>query len=100
MGLADLERFLPTGRLLAELLALVRNYLGDELEWDLNLVLRREEVPALRLGGGARLGWTTWLGGAARERDADDLTLRPLDYPRVRRDAFTPTTATPTGGRP
>jgi type VI secretion system protein ImpH len=97
LGLAELERFLPTGPFLARLLALVRNYLGDQLEWDVNLVLRRDEVPELRLGAGARLGWTTWLGGGTRARDADDLTLRPLDYPRVRRAAREPITTTSGG---
>jgi type VI secretion system protein ImpH len=32
-------------RQLAPLVAWVRNYIGDELLWDVNLVLRKEEVP-------------------------------------------------------
>jgi type VI secretion system protein ImpH len=43
---------------------LVRLYVGPELDFDVQLILRAEEVPACRLavgrGGGAQLGWNTW----------------------------------------
>jgi type VI secretion system protein ImpH len=70
--------FLPGGRSLEELLALVRHYVGDELVWDVNLILRQNEVPALKLDGGGRLGWTTWLGEREGRGDADDLRLNPF----------------------
>jgi type VI secretion system protein ImpH len=68
----DFQRFLPGGASLRKLVDWVRNYLRDPLDWDITLHLRRDEVPALRLGGHApassagagccaRLGWTTWL---------------------------------------
>lgn len=82
LGFADYESFLPGGIRLVQLVALVRIYLGDELEWDLNLVLRREDVPPLQLGAGGRLGWTTWAQGGKRETDAADLTLVPILYVR------------------
>lgn len=78
MPIAVYRRFLPGGDALPRLVAVVRNYLGDALEWELNLVLAPGEAPALRLGGGARLGWTSWLGRAASGRAADDLRLNPL----------------------
>jgi len=56
----------------------IRNYVGDELAWDVQLILRREEVPLLNLGRSSRLGWTTWLGIRRDETDADDLILDPL----------------------
>jgi type VI secretion system protein ImpH len=52
---------LPGGETLQRIKALVRNYVGDQLDWDLNPVLAAAEVPPLRLGSGGRLGWTTWL---------------------------------------
>ena len=55
----------------------VRNYLGDELDWEVNLVLRRDEVPAVRLGRSGRLGWTGWMGKRKSRRHADDLTTTP-----------------------
>ena len=77
LAYADFERFLPGGDSLARLVAVVRNYIGDELSWDLNLVLKRDEVPALSLDRSGRLGWTTWLGDWSFDRDPDDLSLTP-----------------------
>ena len=72
------ESFLPGQESLRRLAALVRSYVGDELAWDLNLVLNGDEVPPLTLGGDERLGWTTWLAGRSLEKDAGDLRLTPL----------------------
>ncbi len=73
------EQFLPGGPGLPALLAVVRNYLGDELQWDVQLILLQDEVPALVLGQTGQLGWTTWLGHRpAGAGDAADLVLTPL----------------------
>jgi type VI secretion system protein ImpH len=69
------ESFLPGHGPLERLVAWVRFYLCFELDWDVRLVLARREVPPLRLGQGARLGWTAWLGTRRSARDADDLCL-------------------------
>ena len=74
---AQFERLLPGGDGLRRLVAVVRNMVGDELEWDAQLVLGRAEVPALRLGVAGRLGWTSWLCTEGRRADAGDLVLRP-----------------------
>ncbi|MEO0819397.1 MAG: type VI secretion system baseplate subunit TssG [Pseudomonadota bacterium] len=82
LGIDDYQRLLPGGDSLAKLVAIVRNYVGDALEWEVNLVLRAEEVPKTRLGeaagGGGRLGLTSWIGQRPAGRDADDLYLQPL----------------------
>jgi type VI secretion system protein ImpH len=80
LGIDDYRRLLPGGPSLIRLVAMIRNYLGDELEWDLNLILRKEETPRIKLGKQGQLGWTTWLASRAPERDAQDLRLRALDY--------------------
>jgi type VI secretion system protein ImpH len=72
---AQYESFLPGHGPLRKLVDWVRLYLCFELAWDVRLVLARREVPPLKLGGGARLGWTAWLGTRPRERDGDDLCL-------------------------
>jgi len=77
MGLADYERMLPGGSSLVRLVAWVRNYVGDELSWDVRLVLKKEEVPKIRMGQYGRLGWTTWLSSKPFDHDADNLVLRP-----------------------
>jgi type VI secretion system protein ImpH len=75
LGLGEYESFLPGGLPLAKLVDWVRLYLGFELDWDLHLLLQRQEVPRLRLGRGARLGWTSWLGSRRSAHDADDVCL-------------------------
>ena len=75
IGLADYLRLLPDGQALSRVKAVVRNYVGDQLDWDLNLVLAEPQVPRLRLGAGGRLGWTTWLARGPLGRDGDDLKL-------------------------
>lgn len=78
LSLADYRRFLPGSDSLSRLVAVVRNYFGDELGWDVNLVIKGQEVPALKLGESGRLGWTTWLGAPPEGRDAVDLILDPM----------------------
>lgn len=70
--------FLPGEARLSELVAIVRNYVADELCWDVNLTLHASEVPAMRLDGGAQLGWTSWLGKRLERSDAEDLLLNPF----------------------
>ena len=75
MKLADLQRMLPGGDSFKRLKAWVLNYISEEFFWDLQLVLKKEEVPATTLGGGSALGWTSWLKSAPMTRDAEDLVL-------------------------
>lgn len=75
LGLNEYEDFLPTGNRLKNVLALVNNYVGFELNWDLNLMLKKNEVPATQLGKYGQLGWTSWLQGGIRTSDANDLYL-------------------------
>ena len=80
LGFEDYVRLLPAGDRIRRLVTLVRNYIGDELAWDVRLILKREEVPAARLDGNSRLGWTTWLGERVSEKDADDLFFNAFGY--------------------
>lgn len=72
------ERFLPGTEGLARLVDLVRNYVGDELLWDVNLVLAKDEVPPLLLGTTGRLGWTTWVATRSLERDDESARFTPV----------------------
>jgi type VI secretion system protein ImpH len=82
MDLASFRAFLPGQGSLRELQALVRNYIGDELAWDINPALKKKEAPDLRLDGAAQLGWTTWLGTRRGEEDLDDVLLNPFFHAR------------------
>jgi type VI secretion system protein ImpH len=78
LTLEQYESLLPSGKRLDKLIAIVRNYIGNELVWDINLILRSEEVKGVKLGGTERLGWTSWLGLRTSLKDADSLLLNPL----------------------
>jgi type VI secretion system protein ImpH len=82
LTLSSYRDFLPSAPLvgdhapaLDQLVDWVRLYLSFELAWDVQLVLRQNEVPPLVLGRGGQLGWTTWLGKRQSTEDAGDLCL-------------------------
>ena len=77
LGHADYQRMLPGGESFRRLVAIVRFYAGDALLWDVQLILRRADVPATALGRAGRLGWTTWLMPRPAPDDAADLCLDP-----------------------
>ncbi len=77
LSAAQFEALLPGAGMLKRLVALMRHYLCFELDWDLQLVLDRAQVPKARLGGSTRLGWSSWIGSQTRTRDADELVLDP-----------------------
>jgi len=72
---ARFQSMLPGSESLATLAALVRAYVGDELDWEARLVLAEGESLQLRLGGGTRLGWNTHLG--RRGAKNEDLIVHP-----------------------
>jgi type VI secretion system protein ImpH len=75
LSLTEYLRLLPGGRSFHRLIPIVRNYAGDTLVWDVNLILKRDEVPPTLLGQQGRLGWTTWLMPRRKPDDAADLFL-------------------------
>lgn len=66
------ERFLPGNEGFERLEAIVRSYVGDSLDWDMQLILKGSDVPRAKLGGTIRLGQTSWV-----ENRRDDDTPRP-----------------------
>lgn len=77
---ARLDEFLPGGRAHGALRDLTRFFSHDQFEFELQLVLAHDEVPALVLGGDAEapqpLGWSTWLRTRPFSAPADDILLR------------------------
>ena len=75
LTLKDFERFLPGKTGLRRLHDWVQLYTGGELDWDVQLVLRKEEVPPIKIGQAGRLGWTTWIGTRTKPTDPDEVVL-------------------------
>jgi type VI secretion system protein ImpH len=86
------ESLLPGSSRLERLASLVRTYAGDELTWDLKLVLAKPDWRPLALGR-SRLGWGTWIGLRPSTWQRADLAFDP-----ARRARFTPTPPDPDGG--
>jgi type VI secretion system protein ImpH len=76
------DRFLPGGSAHEQLRALTRFYGNDQVDFEIQLVLARDEVPACRLGdadAGLPLGWCTWIKTVPFGRDADETTFTLSD---------------------
>lgn len=78
LGLAQYREFLPGAQGLDALKSLVRQYVGFEFAWDVQLILRHDDVPAWSLGkspvAGA-LGRSSWMNQRQRRRNAADLIM-------------------------
>ncbi|MDB5560501.1 MAG: type secretion protein family [Enterovirga sp.] len=59
--LGEYERFLPSGDRCEPVADLVFFYLGQELDWDLELALPAKAVEPISLGRFGRLGYTSWM---------------------------------------
>jgi type VI secretion system protein ImpH len=76
---AQYDRFLPGGEAHQPLRDLVRYFGSDSFDFEVQLILARDEVPATILGADdappVALGWATWINTAPRDGDADDTTF-------------------------
>lgn len=68
----EFSRLLPSGDAFRPFVQLTRYFAGQEMDFDLQLVLKAKEVPWCKLGNQfARLGFSTWLKSGEFTRDAD-----------------------------
>ena len=75
------DEFLPDRPAFRSLMEVVRLAVAEGMDFDLQLVLRAEDVTPLRLGGpdesATRLGWTSWLTTRPFTAPADDARFDP-----------------------
>ena len=73
MGYDDFLRFLPGGDMLGPIAALIKYMVGMEYEFELSIILQREEIPPCIVGGATppQLGLTTWIKSAGVAHESD-----------------------------
>jgi type VI secretion system protein ImpH len=80
LTIGEFNELTPSRDQLPAVADLVRFYIGADKDFDVQLVLREEDVPPGRLTADShyepRLGWNTWMASDARTGDAEDAVFR------------------------
>ncbi|MGU7768712.1 type VI secretion system baseplate subunit TssG [Burkholderia sp. MR1-5-21] len=76
LSLDAYRRFLPGGVHARQLEQWVREYVGIEFDWDVQLELAHDAVPTLALGSPHGIGRAAWLGQRLEPGPARDLVIR------------------------
>jgi len=73
MEYTDYLRFLPGGDMLGPIFSLVKYMVGMEYEFEISIILKREEIPPCIIGGKTkvRLGLTTWVKNSDIVHESD-----------------------------
>lgn len=81
---SDFWDLMPGVRQQEPLVQFMRSYVGPDYDFEIQLVLKKKEVPACCLGvegmHGAYLGWNTWAFSEPFTEDADDVVFQ-IQYP-------------------
>jgi type VI secretion system protein ImpH len=79
LSLSRYQDFLPSGAAYEPLKAMVKFFSNDQIDFEVMLILNREEVPPCEVGvddGAApRLGWLSWLKSKPLDRNPGDTIL-------------------------
>jgi len=72
------QQFMPDGAAFKALGQVVRFFAGPSFDFDLQIVLKKDEVPRcqLKTPAGVRLGWNAWLFSKPPTVDVDDAVFR------------------------
>ena len=66
---AQYRQLLPGGATATRLLVWVRNYVGLAMDWDVNLIVKKDQIPPCILGKNTQLGWGSWLRSRSPQQD-------------------------------
>jgi type VI secretion system protein ImpH len=75
---ADYLALTPGSKRLAEIFSLTRLFVGSALHFDVQVILKKEDIPFCRLGQSdapARLGWNSWARVAPAQQDSADAVV-------------------------
>lgn len=72
LNYASFRSLIPSGADMLRIGQIVRTYVGIELDFDMQLILKRSEVPPCKLDGTLQLGWNTWSLTRQPAEDVDD----------------------------
>ena len=80
LTLEQYREFLPDGSAYQPLRALIRLFAGNDFDFELQLILKKDEAPRCELGmdgpTAPRLGWLTWARTEPLSHDPDESVLR------------------------
>jgi type VI secretion system protein ImpH len=80
LDLSTYRRFLRGGPDFARLREICRFFSRDEIVFEVQLILQKDQVPATELAGDnpddAQLGWTTWAKSEPFQEQAEDVVIR------------------------
>lgn len=80
LTLAQYMRFSPWGEDLPVLCEWVRNFTGYEFAWDVQLILRADEMPEATLNGSHQLGYASWLTRTDHTEPVSGMSFEPEHY--------------------
>ncbi len=84
-SLEQFEDFLPAGAFCEKLADAIYFYIGEILDYDVEIAIGEKETRPAKLGGFGRLGWTTWMkkeDAPAKEGWRRDCRFRPAERAR------------------
>lgn len=85
LELADYQRFQPGVVDYQRLVEVVRFYIGTELDFEVAPILKREAVPAARIGrdGNLALGWSGWLKSPGKNTEPSRCAIFRIPFDGV-----------------
>ena len=80
LSLNEYESCLPGSKKLKQINETIKNYMRDEIQWEIILLLKKTEIPSTRIGQYGQLGWTSWLTLNKSSRNAQECEQFKNEY--------------------
>lgn len=80
LNIKEVQGFLKDGDAYPKLLEMLQLYLPTGYKFNINLVVKAQDVQVTKIDGKSKLGWTSWLLSKPATKDDDQITLYPDLY--------------------